>query len=229
MFTHYPHFYWALSACANRKKSVYFPNMNEPDYIVVDVETTGFKPAEGHCIIEIAAERLRGGRVVDSFQSLVLSERPIDPETVLIHGITDELLRLEGRPVHEVMSEFLMFVQDAPLIGHNIGFDLAFINAHLERLNCPRLTNKTIDTIELARKYLIITGYSLEKVAAYLKVPQPSAHRAKVDVEVTRQVFLKLNERAQARGGKVAPVATQPDATPQRPALPVIPPPTRLF
>ncbi len=205
------------------------PNMSQDEFIVVDVETTGFKPTEGHCIIEIAAERLRESNVVDTYHSLVISERSIDPETVLIHGITEELLQLEGRPVHEVMQEFVSFIKDAPLIGHNIGFDLAFINAHLERLSLPRLTNKTIDTIELARKYLIIPSYSLEKVSAYLKVPQPSAHRAQVDVEVTRQVFIKLNERAQARGGKVAPTPAQPGTNPQRPVPPTVPPPTRLF
>lgn len=176
--------------------------MTQNEYIIVDVETTGFKPTEGHCIIEIAAERLLGNDIVEAYHSLVLPERPIDPETVLIHGITEELLQTEGRPVNLVIPEFVQFVRDLPLIGHNIGFDLAFINAHLSRLSLPLIANKTIDTVELARKYLIIPSYSLEKVAAYLKVPQPSAHRAKIDVEVTRQVFLKLNERAQARGGQ---------------------------
>ncbi|MDD5342230.1 MAG: 3'-5' exonuclease [Patescibacteria group bacterium] len=173
--------------------------MTKSDYIILDVETTGFRPSEGHSIIEIAAERLRETEVVADYHSLVLSDHPIDAETILVHGITEDLLLREGRPVQSVIPEFLDFIGDLPLIGHNISFDLTFLNAHLARLGLPPITNMTIDTIQLARKYLIIPSYSLGKVAAYLKVPQPSAHRAKVDVEVTRQVFLKLNERAQAK------------------------------
>ncbi|MBU0707839.1 3'-5' exonuclease [Patescibacteria group bacterium] len=174
--------------------------MQEKEFIIVDVETTGFRPNDGHSIIEIAAERMLNEKIIDEFHSLVLPEQfPLDKEAQAIHGISDELLQKEGRPNHIVIPEFVKFAQGLPLIGHNIGFDVSFINSHLVRLNQPTLSNKTIDTLQLARKYLIIPSYSLEKVSAYLKVPQPSAHRAKVDVEVTRQVFLKLNERAQLR------------------------------
>jgi len=174
--------------------------MSENEFIIVDVETTGFRPNEGHTIIEIAAERLLNEKIIDEFHSLIIPEQPLlDKEAQLIHGISDELLQKEGRPDHVVIPEFIEFAKSLPLIGHNISFDVSFINSHLTRLNQPALSNKTIDTVQLARKYLIIPSYSLGKVAAYLKVPQPSAHRAKVDVEVTRQVFLKLNERAQLR------------------------------
>jgi len=177
--------------------------MTENQYAIVDVETTGFKPHEGHSIIEIAAEKLVGEKVVDAYHSLVMTDMMIEEESLSIHGITNDTLNKEGRPDSLVIPELVDFLSDHILIGHNIGFDLAFINAHLTKLNLPMLTNRTIDTVELARKYLIIPSYSLKKVAAYLKVHQPSAHRAQVDVEVTRNVFIKLNERAQAKGRKI--------------------------
>ncbi len=192
--------------------------MSENQYIILDVETTGFKPQEGHSIIEVAAERLIDRRVVDEYQSLVMTDRIIDQESVSIHGITNDLLTKEGRPPEIVIPELIEFIGNSILIGHNIGFDLAFINTHLFRLELPPLGNKTIDTVELARRYLLIPNYSLEKVAAYLKVPQPFAHRAKADVEVTRQVFIKLNERALEKGHKIIPALTKnkqkPDRTP---------------
>jgi DNA polymerase-3 subunit alpha (Gram-positive type) len=119
---------------------------------------------------------------------------------VLFNGITGELLDAEGHAHEAVIPEFIDFLAEAVLIGHNIPFDLGFLNAHLHRLSLPVVTNQTMDTLELSRRYLILPSYSLESVARYLKIPQPKAHRALADVETTRQVFLKLVERAQKLG-----------------------------
>ncbi len=169
-----------------------FPN----EFIVVDVETTGFKPSEGHVIVEVAAQKLRQREVVDVFHALVRADRPIPPENVAFNGISDELLAREGRHAREVFPTLRTFIGETTLIGHNLPFDLGFLNSHFGRLDLPALTNRTLDTLELARRYLIIPSYSLESVAQYLKVPQPQAHRALADVETTREVFLKLVERA---------------------------------
>jgi DNA polymerase III alpha subunit (gram-positive type) len=72
----------------------------------------------------------------------------------------------------------------------------SFLNKHFTRHGLPVLANSVLDTLVLARQYLILPSYSLESVARYLKVDQPQAHRAMADVETTRQVFLKLVERA---------------------------------
>lgn len=169
------------------------------EYVVLDVETTGFKPEEGHVIIELGAQKMAGQQVAAEFDVLVKPYRALDPETVKFHeshGITPGLLESEGREAAEVIPEFMQFIGDAVLIGHNIPFDLGFLNAHLVKLNQPALTNRTLDTLELAKKYLIIPSYSLASVAQYLQIPQSSAHRALADVETTRLVFLKLVERA---------------------------------
>ena len=173
----------------------------QPILVVIDVETTGLRPDEGHEIIEVAAQKIRGREVLGEYVQLVETGRILDAEATRVHGITNELLALEGKPASEVFPALVQFIGNAPLVGHNVGFDIGFINAHLDRLGLPRLANTPMDTLGIAKRYLLIPSYSLEKVAAYLKVPQPLAHRAKADVETTREVFWKLVERAQKTSG----------------------------
>lgn len=168
----------------------------EQQLVILDVETTGFKPEEGHEIIELAALKIVRDQVLAEFHALVQPTRPVDPSSRLVHGITDEELATHGKPAADVFPAFVQFLADHILVGHNVGFDLGFINHHLQRLQLGALTNQTIDTLEVARRLLILPSYSLERVAQYLRVPQPMAHRAMADVQTTRGVLLKLFERA---------------------------------
>lgn len=168
----------------------------ETQLVVVDVETTGFRPDEGHEIIEIGAQKILREKILGEFHAFLRPARSFDPEITKFNGITEEMLALEGRPANEVIPEFLTFAGGNTLVGHNIAFDVGFINAHLARLGMPKLANPMMDTIAIAKRLLIIPSYSLEKVAAYLKVPQPTAHRAMADVNTTREVLLKLFARA---------------------------------
>lgn len=169
------------------------------DFVVLDVETTGLDAKAGDDVIEIAAQKIHGRDVVGEFVSLVKTNKPIPAEATRVHGITQADIDRDGKPVEAVIPELVGFIGGAVIIGHNVQFDLGFINEHLQRLNQSVLTNQTIDTIEIAKRYLILASYRLSNVAAYLKVPQPSAHRALVDVITTREVFYKLIERAQGK------------------------------
>lgn len=166
--------------------------------VILDVETTGFKPELGHEIVEIGAQKVVRDAVVDTFHALVRPTKPVDPESMRVHGITLEELMADGREGGEVFPALVAFVGDTMLVGHNVQFDIGFINAHLKQLNLPPLANPTLDTLDIARRLLILPSYSLEKVAQYLKVPQPEAHRALADVKTTHGVLLKLFERAKA-------------------------------
>ncbi len=168
-------------------------------YVIVDVETTGFNPQNGDEIIEIAAERMREDEVISTFHSLVRPSRPSSAEAEAVHGISQELLEREGKNMDDIIDDFVMFIDNAVLVGHNISFDLSFLNSHLVRLSRAPLAHPTIDTLELARRHLLLPRYTLENVARYLKVPQPEAHRALADVQTTRQVFLKLRDREAQR------------------------------
>lgn len=168
----------------------------EQQLIILDVETTGFKPENGFEIIELAAQKVVRDRVLDTFHAIIKPTHPVDSCSMAVHGITEDEVDTHGRTAAEVFPGFLEFIAGQTLVGHNIQFDLGFINAHLTRLAMPVLTNPTLDTLDIARRILILPSYSLEKVAQYLKVPQPSAHRAVADVQTTHGVLLKLFERA---------------------------------
>lgn len=165
------------------------------DYVIFDVETTGMKPEDGHAVVELAAQRVRDKKVVDTFSSLVNPGKKMDAEAVAIHGITNEMVQRMGRPLIEVIPAFMLFCTGATLVAHNIRFDLSFVNNHLKQLGLPALANETLDTIALAKQKVVLASYSLSYLAKHFNIPQPQAHRAMADVEVTRELLFKLMEK----------------------------------
>ncbi|MDP3985951.1 MAG: 3'-5' exonuclease [Candidatus Veblenbacteria bacterium] len=162
------------------------------EYVIFDVETTGIRPEEGHAVVELAAQRVRERQVVDTFSSIVNPGRSIEPEAVAVHGITNELVAREGKSFVEVLPAFVLFSAGATLVAHNIKFDLSFVNHHLKQLGLPALANPMLDTIELAKQKVAVASYSLTYLARHFGIPQPQAHRALADVEVTRELLFKL-------------------------------------
>ncbi len=166
--------------------------MDSTEYVIFDVETTGMKPEDGHAVVELAAERIRGREVVATFDTIVNSGRSVDPEAVAVHGITDAVIAAEGKPLIEVIPAFPLFCEGATLVAHNIRFDLGFVNHHLRQFGLPPLSNPVLDTLELARKKVVLASYALGYLAKHFGIPQPKAHRALADVEVTRELLFKL-------------------------------------
>lgn len=173
------------------------PHNSSKTFVIFDVETTGLNPAQDE-LLEIGAEKLIDGKVIDTFHALLKSDRPVPQEAIAIHGITEELLQKEGREPVEVLGDFLSFISGSVLVGHNVGFDISFIDSYSKKLGLLPCTNQTLDTCEIARKYLIIPSYSLDRVATYFGIINQQKHRAQSDVQTTRLVFLKLLERAYA-------------------------------
>lgn len=165
-------------------------------FIVFDTETSGMRPADGHSIIELAAQKIQRRRVIEEFHVLINPGHAMDPAAVAVHGISELELIAKGKQPFEVFPPFQEFIASLPLVAHNVGFDVAFLNAHHQRLQIPNVKNPLIDSIAVARALLIIPSYSLQSVARYLKVPQPEAHRAMADVTTLREVLFKLADRA---------------------------------
>jgi len=120
------------------------------DLVVVDVETTGWLADEA-AITEIAAVRLGGGQLTGEFSSLVNPGHPVPADITQLTGITDDMVR-RAPPTSSVLPAFLEFAREDVLVGHNLRFDLSFLNAALERSDRPRLANPTVDTLALARR-----------------------------------------------------------------------------
>ncbi len=121
--------------------------------IVLDTETTGLDPLQGHRIIEIGAVELLNRRLTgNNFHVYLNPDRPIDAEAINVHGITNQFLKDKPR-MAEIAEQFLVYLGDAELIIHNAKFDIGFINAELTRLQKALSADiRVIDTLLLARE-----------------------------------------------------------------------------
>jgi DNA polymerase III epsilon subunit family exonuclease len=161
-------------------------------YTAVDIETTGLSPAED-LITELAAVRVRGGRIVAFWSALVRPGRPIPPEVVEMTGITDEMVSVAGE-VEEAVTSFVGFVDHDPVIAHNVQFDLAFLDAALERLGRPPVGNMAVDTAELSRDVLddAVPDHRLGTLARYFGIAADAPHRALGDAILTAAAYERL-------------------------------------
>ncbi|NND84337.1 MAG: endonuclease, partial [Acidimicrobiia bacterium] len=113
-------------------------------FVVLDLETTGGSPS-GDAITEVGAVKLHRGEVVGEFQTLVNPGQPIPPSITILTGITHAMV-IEAPPIEEALPGFLEFIGDRVIVGHNVRFDVSFLNAAADRLGYPRLANRIVDT-----------------------------------------------------------------------------------
>jgi DNA polymerase III epsilon subunit family exonuclease len=172
--------------------------LDELDFVVVDVEATGAKTPPNR-LIELGAYRIRDGRIVDEFVTLVNPEIPIPRFVASLTRITNEMVR--DAPVFaDVAPRWLEFVNDAVLVAHNAPFDTSFINHEISRVYPGhRMMNSHICTVKLCRRALPgLPNYRLETVANHFSIDICSRHRAGSDALATAEIFIhllsKLNE-----------------------------------
>ncbi len=160
--------------------------------VAVDIETTGLNPDEDS-IIEIGAVKFNGRRVEDEWSSLINPRRPIPSFITQLTGINNNMVR-NAPHLQEVMAEFIAFCGEMPVLGHNVSFDLSFLN----RAGALK-QNIGIDSYELAAVLMpTASRYSLSSLAAQLNVLLPATHRALDDARATHAVFLALAGKARA-------------------------------
>lgn len=170
--------------------------------IVVDTETTGLDPAEGHRIIEIGCVELNDHVPTGmTLQRYLNPEREVPVEALRIHGIHDRFLA--SMPLFSsIADELLDFFGDAPLVMHNAAFDLKFINAELLRLARPLIPpGRTIDTIEIAKTKIPGARYSLDELCRRFGIDLAcrTKHGALLDAQLTARVYLELVSGRQTR------------------------------
>ena len=171
-------------------------NRYVPDYTVFDLETTGISCICDN-IIEISAVKVRGGVITDSFSCLVNPERPIPYRASQINHITDEMVADEP-DIREVLPDFLNFLGDDVLVGHNIaGFDMKFLYRDCEKYFQCVPGNDYVDTLKLARVTLSgLPNYRLTTLAEHYRLSTHGAHRALNDCRMNQQVFEFLGKEA---------------------------------
>ncbi|MCR5616229.1 MAG: topoisomerase DNA-binding C4 zinc finger domain-containing protein [Saccharofermentans sp.] len=177
--------------------------MEKKEYIVFDLETTGLS-SDSDEVIEISALKIKGGKIEDEFSTLVDPGRHIPSVASSVNGITDDMVA--GAPcMEEALGDFLDFVGDLDLVGHNIArFDMKFIQRDSERYFGKTLNNNVIDTLTLSRRYLTDQGsHSLGALACRFDVSYEGAHRALADCKINFQVYQHLLEAMKSAIAKV--------------------------
>lgn len=181
------------------------PERDETDldklaFTVFDTETTGLNPSDDE-IISIGAVRIVNGRLLrqETFDRLVDPGRPVDPAATRIHGISAEML--EGQPaIEEVLPLFARFAQGTVLVGHNVAFDLRFLELKEARTGV-RFTQPVLDTLLLSA---VVSpdedDHSLEAMAARLGASMVGRHTALGDAILTGEIFLKQSRLLAAQG-----------------------------
>ena len=165
-------------------------HIDETDFVILDVETTGLSPDTGDRVCEVAAVKLRGGAVVKSFGTLINPCRPISSGAYQVNRISPEMVA-DAPKFTDIAEEFASMLHDSVIGAYNTPFDLGFINSEFLLSGYPRLTNPTIDVLVMARQLLPGLGkYPQENVARAAGIPFPVKHRALEDVMVTAKLFL---------------------------------------
>ncbi len=201
--------------------------------IVLDTETTGLDPYQGHRLIEIGCiellNRIPTGQV---FHHYVHPDRDIPEEAFRVHGISLEMLKDKPR-FHEIADDLITFLGDAPLVIHNAAFDMGFINAELERASKPLLDRtRMVDTLLLARRKYPGGSNRLDDLCLRYRIDtsRRTKHGALLDAELLTEVYIELIDARQTTLILVENGKTQ-DRTPQQVAASRIRPqplPSRL-
>lgn len=199
--------------------------------VVLDTETTGLDPDQGHRIIEVACVELQNhlptGRY---YQQYVHPERDMPEEAFQVHGLSAGFLA--GYPVFADIAEgFLAFIADAPLVIHNAAFDLGFLNAELKAAgHRPLPFDRAIDTVALARRRFPGAQVSLDALCRRFEIDNSgrALHGALLDCQLLAEVYLELRGGRQPGfdlAGAGTPAAGQAAAAerPKRPPRPHAP------
>ncbi|MGI9022294.1 MAG: DEDD exonuclease domain-containing protein [Acidimicrobiales bacterium] len=170
--------------------------LHQVTFCVVDLETTGGSPTT--CgITEFGAVKVRGGECLGTFQSLVNPGMAIPPEIVVLTGITEAMV-IPAPPVATVLAAFLEFAGDSVLVGHNVRFDMGFLQAAAAAGGYARLANRVVDTCALARRLVRdeVPNCRLGTLAEHLRLAHTPSHRALDDALATTDLLHALLERA---------------------------------
>ncbi len=155
-----------------------------------DTETTGLNSKKNH-VVEIGAVKFNNKGVTGTFNVLINPGCAMPPEATRVNNITDEMLK-ECPLVEQVLPDFIEFIGESILVAHNVGFDLKFINAELERSGMHHLKNKVVDTLRLSKSmFPDMPNHKLQTLAYKLGIQALQAHRAQDDARVCMELFLQ--------------------------------------
>ena len=188
--------------------------------IVLDTETTGLDPLDGHRLVEVGCvelvNRIPSGQ---TFHAYFNPERSMPAEAFAVHGLSEEFLK-DKSFFAEAADELLTFLAEAPLVIHNAAFDLGFLNAELERARRPLIAReRLIDTLMIARRKHPGGSNRLDDLCVRYAIDNSrrTKHGALLDAELLAEVYVELIGARQAQ--LVLSQATMPGTLPGEPII----------
>jgi DNA polymerase III epsilon subunit family exonuclease len=160
-------------------------------YVVLDIETTGLSP-NYHKITEIGAVKVKDGKIKERYEQLIHPREKIPSFITRLTGIDDEMVK-NAPPIEKALPEFLKFVGDDAIVGHNVSFDHRFLSQNAKNIELP-FANEALCTKKLSTRLIPdLPSRRLGSICAHLNIPHENAHRAMPDVLVTHELFLRLH------------------------------------
>ncbi|MCD7817719.1 MAG: PolC-type DNA polymerase III [Lachnospiraceae bacterium] len=162
----------------------------DTDFVVFDLETTGFSP-QNNRIIEIGAVKVQNGKITDRYSTFVNPEVPIPFRIEELTSINDNMV-MTAPVIETVLPEFMKFCENCVMVAHNASFDMSFIEENCRRLSLP-CDKTSVDTVAMARVLLpALNRFKLDTVAKAVGVPLGHHHRAVDDAGCTAEIFEKF-------------------------------------
>lgn len=168
------------------------------DYTVIDLETTGLSPRHDE-IIELAAIRVRNGKIEDSYQQLVKPKEEISDIISSITNITNEMVATAPK-IEDVLLGYLNFIGSDVVVGHNVCFDVNFIFDNCASIFGNAFTNDYVNTVRVAKRLLDLPHYRLSDLCAYFGINRENAHRALSDCQMTYELVGRLKAKCDEIG-----------------------------
>lgn len=162
------------------------------NYTVVDIETTGLSPQKDD-IIELSALKVRDNKVVEEFSTLLKSSKGVNNFISGLTGITNSMLN-NAPIIEDVLPEFLAFIGNDIILGHNVNFDMRFIKAKTQLVLNKMVKNSIMDTMIFAKRNLELPNFKLTTIAQYYDIDTKNNHRGLKDCYITFEVYNKLRE-----------------------------------
>ncbi|WP_334330795.1 exonuclease domain-containing protein [Candidatus Phytoplasma prunorum] len=166
--------------------------LKEMEYVVFDIETTGFSKVRDK-IIEISGFKIKNNIIIDQFSSLVNPETDLPENIYILTKINNETLK-NAPKISQVLPNFLKFIENTCLVAHNASFDVGFIFEKSKQLNILFPLIPVIDTLSLSQYYFssFMKFFSLKRLASKFKIKLEENHRAENDAKATVEIFIKI-------------------------------------
>ena len=168
--------------------------IKEPEYVVIDLETTGLNPSVDE-IIEVGLVYVKQGVIVNQYHCYVKTTRNISDEIKELTGITNQVLEKEGVTEEKAFEDTMKFIEQKEIVGYNIKFDISFLETLGSRMNQDLTITKCKDIMDIARRKIKgLENYKLKTVADYFACDTSTMHRALQDCMLIHKVYEELNK-----------------------------------